>query len=65
MRDAFTNLMEWVIHDYGFEEREAYILLTVCPDTRINVYQMVDLPTFSYTAGLEIPKKYLPETSSW
>jgi amidase len=59
VRDAFINLFDWVINDYGFEEREAYILLTACPETRINVYQMVDLPTFFYTAGVEIPKKYL------
>ncbi len=59
VRNAFINLMEWIMNDYGIEEREAYLLLTACPDTRINIYQMVDIPAFSYTAGLEIPKKYL------
>ncbi len=59
VRNAFINLMEWIMDDYGIEEREAYILLIICPYTRINVYQMVDLPTFLYTAGVEIPKKYL------
>ena len=59
VRDAFLNLLEWMIEDYGFEEREAYLLLAVCPDMRINVYQMVELPNFMYTAGVEIPRKYL------
>ncbi|MFA6472782.1 MAG: acetamidase/formamidase family protein [Candidatus Latescibacterota bacterium] len=59
VRDAFINLLEWVKEEYGFEEREAYLLLTACPDCRINVYQMVDLPSFFYTAGVEIPQKYL------
>lgn len=59
VRDAFLNLMQWLMEDYGFEEREAYLLLAVCPDLRINVYQMVDLPNFMYTAGAEIPKKII------
>jgi amidase len=59
VRDAFINLFEWIIGEYDFEEREAYLLLTACPDLRINIYQMVDLPSFFYTAGVEIPRKYL------
>ena len=59
VRNAFINLLEWLRQDCGFDERDAYLLLVTCPDTRINVYQMVDLPSMSYTAGVEIPKQYL------
>ncbi len=59
VRDAFLNLLEWLKEDYKFGERDAYLFLATCPDFRINVYQMVDLPGFAYTAGAEIPLKYL------
>jgi acetamidase/formamidase len=60
VREAFLNLLEWIREDYGFGERDAYVFLTTCPDFRINVYQMVDIPGILYTAGAEIPKKYFP-----
>lgn len=59
VRNAFINLLEWIGEDFRFDERDAYLLLATCPDTRINVYQMVDIPSMSYTAGVEIPKKYI------
>ena len=51
--------MDWMVEDYGFDESDAYLLLGTCPDMRINIYQMVDMPGLAYTAGAEIPKKYL------
>ncbi len=59
VRGAVLNLMDWMIEDFGFDERDAYILLGTCPDMRINIYQMLDIPGLSYTAGAELPKKYL------
>ncbi len=59
VRGAFLNLLEWLKEDYCFSERNAYVFLATCPDFRINVYQMVDLTNFMYTAGEEILLKYL------
>ena len=59
VKGAVSNLLDWMMDDYGFDEREAYLLIGTCPDVRINVYQMVDIPGISYTAGIELPKKYL------
>ncbi len=59
VKGAVLNLMDWMAGDYCFDEREAYLLLGTCPDMRINIYQMVDMPGFAYTAGVELPKKYL------
>ncbi len=56
---AVKNLMDWMVSDYGLDEQEVYMLIGVCPDFRINIYQMVRIPGFFYTAGVEIPKKYL------
>lgn len=57
---ATFNLMDWLITDYGFTPTDAYLLVSTCPDFRINVYQMCRLAKLSYVAGAEIPRKYLP-----
>lgn len=57
---ATTHLMDWLITEYGFSPTDAYCLVSVCPDFRINVYQMCRLGKLNYVAGAEIPKRYLP-----
>lgn len=59
VRGAVSNLLDWMTVGYGFDEREAYMLIGTCPEFRINIYQMVDTPGLSYTAGAELPKKYV------
>ncbi len=56
--EATIWLMQWLIHDYDFDERECYDFLAVCPDFRYNIYQSV--PQDCYTVGAEISKRYLP-----
>ncbi len=51
--------MDWLISDYGISPPDAYCLVSICPDFRINVYQMVKLAQLSRVADAEIPKKYL------
>ena len=51
---SIVLLMEWLVNDYGMDKREVYMLISVVPDFKINVYQFG-------TAGAEFPKKYLPE----
>lgn len=59
VKDAVSNLIEWMKEDYGFNEREAYMLIGTCPGFRINIYQMVDISGMFYTAGAELPKRYV------
>lgn len=59
VKGAVSNLLDWMCDTYGFNEREAYLLIGTCPDFRLNVYQMVDIPGLSYTVGAELPKKYV------
>ncbi len=56
---AMLDMMEWMISEYGIRPREAYMHLTVNPDMRVHVYQMVNTPQMAFTAGVEMPKKYL------
>ncbi len=56
---ATVNLMDWLIRDYGFTPTDAYLLVSTCPDFRINVYQMCKVGKLNYVAGAEIPTRYL------
>ena len=59
VKGATMNLLDWLVEDYDFSKRDAYLLMGTCPDFRINVYQMVDFSVLSYTVGAELPKRYL------
>lgn len=56
---ATVNLMEWLIVEFGFSPTDAYLLVSTCPDFRINVYQMCRLGKLNYVAGAELPRRYL------
>ena len=53
-RIAYRELIRWMAKDYGFEELDAYMLLTQCG--RVRLGNMVDP---KYTLGASILKKYL------
>jgi acetamidase/formamidase len=57
---ATVHLMDWLITEYGFSPTDAYCLVSVCPDFRINVYQMCRMGKLNPVVGAEIPKRYLP-----
>ena len=54
---AMLDMMEWMVTEYGLDQKDAYLHLTIDPDVRVHVYQMV--PKLAYTAGVEIPKSHL------
>jgi amidase len=54
-RIAYRELIRWMVADYGFDEIEAYFLLTQAG--RVRVGNMVDP---KYTLGASILKAYLP-----
>lgn len=54
-RIAYRELIRWLVADYGFDELEAYFLLTQAG--RMRVGNMVDP---KYTLGASILKEYLP-----
>jgi len=56
---ATVNLIDWLITEFNFTPLDAYLLVSTCPDFRINVYQMCRMGKLSYVAGAEIPKRYL------
>ena len=59
---ASIQLMRWLTEDYGCSQRQAYLLLGINPDFRINVYQMALVAKLQYTVGAEILKRSLPSS---
>lgn len=53
-RIAYTDLIEWLVSDYGFEKMDAYMLLTQVGSVRLG--NMVDP---NYTVGAAMDKSYL------
>jgi amidase len=58
---ASIQLMEWLVAEHGCSQREAYLLLGVNPDFRVQVYQMAAIDKLRYTVGAEILRRSLPE----
>ena len=48
-----------MVTEYGVSERDAYMHTCINPEFRVNVYQMLKAGKLEFTAGAEIPKKYL------
>jgi len=60
-KQALSGLIHWLEKDYGVTRREAYILVSICPDFRLHMYQMcAGLGRLMVTVGAEFPKKMLP-----
>ena len=51
----------WLEEDYGLSRREAYLLISICPEFRLRTYQMCSgLGRLMITVGAEFPKHLLP-----
>lgn len=59
VKQAFLYMIDWLVEDYGFTQRDAYVQLELNPGVRINVYQMVTFKRLTYTVGVEFPKRSL------
>ena len=51
--DCFVGMMSWLVEDYGFGKREAYLHMTANSGVRINVYQCTG---GFFVCGVEFPK---------
>ncbi len=56
---AVFLLMEWLVEEYGFSQRDAYLQVSVNPGVEVHVYQMIPEMALLYTAGVEFHKACL------
>lgn len=54
--NCFSNMIEWLIEDFGMSRREAHLHMTANSLVRINVYQYT---SGFFTCGVEFPKQCL------
>lgn len=60
LKQAARDLILWLEQDFGLSRREAYVLMSICPDFRLRTYQMCSgLGRLMTTAGAEFPKYLL------
>ena len=61
IKQAVKDLVLWLEEDYGMSRREAYTLASICPEFKINAYQVCSLlGRLMTTVGVEISKSILP-----
>lgn len=58
---AIRHLMNWLVEEFGFNRREAYLTVGLNPDFRLRVYQMTAMQDLRFVVGASLPKTYLEE----
>ena len=61
LSNCFIGMMNWLIDEYGYSKREAYIHMSGNSNVRINVYQFVKM---FFVCGVEFPKSFLHHQDS-
>jgi acetamidase/formamidase len=56
---AIRHLMDWLVEDFGYTGREAYLTVGLNPDFRLRVYQMTAIRDLSFVVGATLPRAYL------
>jgi acetamidase/formamidase len=56
---AAEHLMSWLVEEFGFSQREAYLTVGLNPDFRFRVYQFTPFDALSYVVGASLPKSYI------
>lgn len=62
IKQALKDLILWLEEDYTMSKREAYLLASIHPEFKINVYQVCSsLGRLMTTVGVQFPKEILPK----
>jgi acetamidase/formamidase len=59
VENSIDYLMDWIRERSDLNARDIFMILSTCPDFKIEIYQMVDMPGISFTAGASLPKSLL------
>ena len=56
---AVQNLMSWLVEEFGYSRRDAYLTVGLNPDFRLRVYQMCKIHELRFVVGATLPRRYL------
>lgn len=56
---AAGHLMDWLVEEFDYSRREAYLSVGLNPDFRFRVYQMCAASDLRFVVGAMLPRKYV------
>jgi amidase len=56
---AAAHLMDWLVEEFGYSRREAYLTVGLNPDFHFVVHQMCAIRDLRFVVGATLPRKYL------
>jgi amidase len=56
---AAAHLMDWLVEEFGYSRREAYLTVGLNPDFHFVVHQMCAIQDLRFVVGATLPRKYL------
>jgi amidase len=56
---SIRHLMDWLVDDFDFSRRDAYLTVGLNPDFRLRVYQMTAIRGLSFVVGASLPRAYM------
>ena len=56
---AARHLLDWLVEEFGFTRREAYLTVGLNPDFHFVVHQMCAIAGLSFVVGATLPRRYL------
>lgn len=59
VRRAMVWMIDWLVEDYGYSARDAYLNMSVNPGVKVHVYQMVEEGRLNFTVGVLFPRESL------
>jgi amidase len=56
---AVRHLMSWLVSDFGFSPREAYLAVSLNPEFRLRIHQMTAIRELRFVVGATLPRRFL------
>jgi amidase len=56
---AIRHLMGWLVEDFGFSRRDAYLTVGLNSDFRLRIYQMTAIRDLDFVVGATLPTRYV------
>ncbi len=58
---AARHLMDWLVEEFGYSRREAYLTVGLNPDFHFVVHQMCAISDLRFVVGATLPRRYAQE----
>lgn len=56
---AIGNLMAWLVEEFGYSRKDAYLTVGLNPDFRLRLYQFTAIRELRFVVGASLPREHL------